>query len=92
MRDVFPDDRHNIRDCLPVDMEATRRAAALNESENHVLVGPSAMHFRHTLNPTDVGFVGLDNFSSAAHRLNADDPHCLTDAMRHEPCGFESDA
>jgi hypothetical protein len=91
-RHICANDRHEIGNRPSIDVEATCRTAALNESENHILVRPSAP-LRYSLNPTYEGFVGLDYFASATHRIRkSDNAHGLADAMRHEPCGFKRDA
>ena len=75
-----------------VDVETTRAAAALYESEDGVLMSPTTAAFLLAFNATDEGFVRLDNFARAAHRGYADNAHGFADAMRHEPCGLEGDA
>ena len=92
--DVGANDRHEVADRHPIDMEATRATAALNEGEHDVAVlrTASAEFLGRALDLAHQGFIDLDNFASAAHRLYADNPHSLADAMRHEPRGLEGDA
>ncbi len=39
-----------------------------------------------------IGFVGLDHFACAAHRLKVARAHGLTEAVHHEPCALVANA
>ena len=92
VRDVRLNDRRNVGNADAVHMKATGTSAALDKSQNGILVAPSSLVLRLVFDATDEGFVGLDDLASATHRIDSDDAHSLTDAVRHEPRGFESDA
>ena len=92
--DILADDRGDLRNGRAVNMEATGRTAALDESEDGVLVGAArtAPTLGLAFQATDIGFVYLDHFAFAAHRGHTSGPHSLTDAMAHEPSGLEGNA
>ena len=87
--DVRLEDWRDIGNRGAVDMEATGRAAPLNEGQDDILVSPAVTLFGDAFQPTDVGFVGFHDLARAAQRADAGHPHGLTDTVRHEPCGLE---
>src|SRR5580693_2082186 len=104
-RNVFANDRHDVGDRRTVDMEAAGRTAAFDKGQDGVFVRPAWTAFlgaaeatarrllaAFTVNGTDESFVGFNDAAIPAHRGHADDAHCLADAVRHEPCGFERHA
>jgi hypothetical protein len=56
------------------------------------LCPPTGAALLFAFHTTDESFVGLNSFASTAHWGHADNTHGLTDAVRHEPSGFQSDA
>ena len=48
--------------------------------------------FRDAFLAPDIGFIDLDDATPAAHWCQAAIAHGLSDAMTHEPCGFEGHA
>jgi len=91
-RDVLADDWNDAADRVTVNVERAGRAAALNQGQHYVFVGAALHALAVAFHLADIGFVCFYNRACAAHRGHADDAHSLTDAMRHEPCSFQSDA
>jgi hypothetical protein len=90
--DVGANNGRDLRNGSAVDMETTGRPATLYEGQNCILMAPPGAALGLAFLSTDKGFVGLHNFASAAHGLDADNPHSFTQAVRHEPSSFQGDA
>ena len=75
-------------------LERPSGTASLYESEDNisVLAAASPQVFGRALYLAHEGFVGLDYLAGPAHGVHTDNPHRLTDTVRHEPRGFEGDA
>jgi hypothetical protein len=82
-------DRDNLLFGYIVNVEGTRRPAALNEGKDGVLMAnPPALGFNARL-PTDVGLVNLYRPALAAHGSKATCTHGFADAMTDEPACLE---
>ena len=92
---VGSDDREQLTAGSSFNMKAAHGAAAGDQRQDGVLVGTSAARGRlnrHSFDAAGESLIDFHDFASAAHRLNTDDAHSLAKAMRHEPCGLESDS
>ncbi len=71
------------------DMEGGNTTLTLDQRNNRFLAG--RLFVRTVLRLTaNIGFVGFNKLSFAAHTFRQFAlPHCLTNAMAHEPRGFE---
>ena len=72
-------------------------AAALDKREHGFLAAVAATHCALTgvliaFLAADECFVRLNSFAFAAHRSRLNFAHGFANAVRHEPCGFVSDA
>jgi hypothetical protein len=97
LRHIGANDRQQVADRGPVNVEAARRSTALDKGKHDVsilggIANTAALARWRTFLTAGKGFVDLDNLASTAHRIDADDPHGLTDTVRHEPSGFQGDA
>jgi hypothetical protein len=70
-------------------MERASLAAALNESEDGVLV-PAARTDFETLFAADIGFVDFDDAASAAHGGKRTVAHSLSNSVAEKPSGFHA--
>src|SRR2546423_571676 len=73
---VFADHWRDVGNASALHMEAPRRSAAMDQAENHMLV-TSAAPLGLALHLAEESFVNLDHLARTAHRLYANDPHCL---------------
>jgi hypothetical protein len=89
---VGADNRSDLCNRSAVDMEAAGGAAALHESQNSIFVAPSGATLGLAFLTTDKGFIRFHNLASAAHGLDTDNAHGLTQAMRHKPSSLEGNA
>jgi hypothetical protein len=75
------------------------------EGQDHILVRPIVPSRRRAaralpacllaafaIDRAEMGFVGFDDITIAAHGLLADNAHRFADTVRHEPSGLEGDA
>src|ERR1700674_4633397 len=69
--------------------ERTGRPAALKQSKHGVLVASATLGFE-ALFAANIGFVHLDDASSAAHRSKSAVAHRFADAVSQEPSGFHA--
>src|ERR1700730_9571614 len=90
LADIISHDTLNIGAAGAINMEAAGRAATLNKGQYDILVSGSAFLFWNAFNAADASFGNFHNSACASHRRNADGPHSLANAMRHEPCSLES--
>ena len=91
-RHVLADDPLRSLFASVFDLERTGFTVALHQGHDDHLVTVAGLGFASAFLSADEGFVGLDDPTSAAHRLNADNAHGFADSVSHEPSGFESDA
>jgi len=90
--DLRLEDRPQRRGVHVIDVLGTNPAAALDQGHDRVLVGIAAsVACLRTLLP-NVGFVRLNSFPGATHRLHAENHHRLAEPVRHEPRGFQRHA
>ncbi len=70
-------------------MERAGLTVALHKGKNRVLVARTALNLKAVFT-ADVGFVDLNNATSAAHWRESAVAHCLADAVGKEPSGFHA--
>jgi len=92
LRHVRADDAFGGIATSVFDLERACLAIALHKGHDDHLVTVAGFGLASAFLGADESFVSLHDRASAAQRLNADNAHGLTDAVRHEPRGFESDA
>ena len=90
-RKVFAHERRDAGDGRAVNVERARRAAALHKGQDRVLVASASANDR-ALFAANEGFIDFDGLAFPAQWRHAADAHGLTDAMAHEPRGFEGHA
>lgn len=73
-------------------MKRADLSAALHKAEDRALVAIASLRLLPTFLATGIGFIRLYQHASAARRLKVAAAHCLADAVRHEPSGFDGDA
>jgi hypothetical protein len=92
---VGADDREQLTAGSSFHMETAHGTAASDQRQNGILVRASAAGGglnRHSFDAAGKGLIDLYDLAGATHGLDTDDAHGLTKAMRHEPCGLESDS
>src|SRR5579871_2071714 len=84
VRDVVGDDGLNGLTGGPVDLEAARAAAPLDESERDLLVPGARLGLLTAGLAADIGLIDLNDAAGTARgRCQRADAHCLANAMAH---------
>jgi hypothetical protein len=84
------DDRDYIGCAGSLNTErANLPAVSIHERKNRILVA-MATALDSSVLAANEGFIRFNYATNAAHWHNADSPHRFANALRHEPCGFQS--